>query len=67
VDTIAAALREEVENLIGYRDGGDALVSAGRIWDYARMLVEQKIEDAKCPHDFSHTRHWCGYAECRES
>lgn len=30
----------------------------------ARMLNDA---DLRCPYTFSHTRHWCGYEDCRDS
>lgn len=31
-----------------------------------REAVERGYSGGTCPYTFAHTRHWCGYAGCRE-
>lgn len=44
-----------------------------KIWDRGYTQGQDDGFDAvsyntgECPHDFAHTRHWCGYAGCRDS
>lgn len=30
------------------------------------MVIEKYSEPNPCPYTHAHTRHWCGYEECRE-
>lgn len=53
------------------RDIALALIMV-RIWDrgYEQALADQTDNaymSGDCPYDFSHTRQWCGYRDCRES
>lgn len=40
-------------------------------YEAAIHVIEEDIgvlaPEDPCPYDFSHTRHWCGYRECRDS
>lgn len=45
-----------------------------RIWDRGYKhgqddaIDEQSFSEGECPYiGFAHTRHWCGYAGCRDS
>ncbi len=51
------------------RDTALALI-LGRIYDRGyNAAVEASIAGVseECPYTMSHTRHWCGYAGCRDS
>ncbi len=33
----------------------------------ALTQIRNELADGPCPYTFSHTRHWCGHAGCRDS
>lgn len=35
--------------------------------DAIRDAAKEEVRENPCPYTFSHTRHWCGYADCRDS
>jgi len=45
-------------------DGQVQQVAYGEVLRLARLLNDR---DARCPYTFSHTKHWCGYEDCRDS